>query len=91
MPDEVTIGARLWEIVVGILVLLFSFVGFNVRQLLTKVNDHDKNHLPREEFNNTIIAMRREIKEDFKNCTDRSREDYKDLVDKIENLPEKLK
>lgn len=79
MPETtVQVAHGLIDIYKWVIGIAVGFLGFNIRRTSAKVDDHDKNHISRKEFNDTVRSARRE-----------NREDFKDIHKKIDRLLDK--
>lgn len=67
MPETtIQVAQNAWDVIKWVLAFALGLIGFNVRRTMVKVDDHDKNHITRDEFNDTVKTMRKENREDFK-------------------------
>lgn len=79
MPDQaIQFTKELTDIFMWVIGAALGFLGFNIKRTAVKVDEHDRNHISREEFNETVGVIRKE-----------NREDFKDLNQKIDRLLDK--
>ncbi len=62
MPDGTTQAASmLFDALKWVFVFILGILGFNVRRVISKVDDHEKNHVSREELDKRLEPMREQI------------------------------
>ena len=67
MPDTTIQAAQgLADIIKWVFAFALGILGFNIRSTSKKVDDHEKNHISRDEFSDTVRIIRKENREDFK-------------------------
>ena len=89
MSDPTAIGFGLKEIVVSILGMFLTVLGIRHEKTLNKVDEHEKNHVSRHELNETVKAIR----DDIKDANKYNAESHKELrtgVTGIHNRIDKL-
>ena len=62
MPDGTSqVAISLYDAGKWVFVFVLGVLGFNTRKLVNKVDDHDKNHVSREELRDAIEPMQQQL------------------------------
>jgi len=79
MPDGTS--HAVWEIIKFPLVFIMGILGFNLRNLVSRVDKIEGEHISKEDFNKTVESFRNDMNRGFKNTRDDNKEIHKRIDD----------
>jgi len=71
IESTVHVTKETWEIAKWLLGLGLALLGYNLKTTKQKVDEHDKSHISRDEFNGVVHSLRKHNEESCKTLSDR--------------------
>jgi len=91
MPDQTVSALRdAWEIIKLIGVAFVGMLGWNMKRYVAKVDDIEKDYIDKETFNDTLNAIRTDIKESRKEVNDGMKESREEVTKAMNRIHDRI-
>jgi len=91
MPDgTVTFAKEVWDLIKYVILATLGLFGWHLKRARTQLDEHERNHVKKSDFNDTLNSLRADIKDGFSTLKTDVKDMHKETNDDIRDIHKRI-